>query len=137
MTVAVICLAGVSLGDSRSLARGGGGGSHGGGAWGGHGGGMNGFSMHGFAMGRHDRGEQDREDQHDRFGRGDDRHDRFDHRRDHRFAHWDDHNWHRDFGFGGGGHAGPHPEGTWRRGLAFGDSHRGQIIADGQWHLAK
>jgi hypothetical protein len=134
MIVAAIGLAGVLLCDSRSLARGGGG-SHGGGSWGGHGGGMNGFSMHGPAMGRHDHGERERPDQHNRFGRRDDRDDRFEHRRDHRPAHWDDHHWHRFHGFGDMGRDGPHPQGIWSRGSGFGDGRRGRTTADGQWQV--
>jgi hypothetical protein len=132
--VAVTCLAGMSLGDSRSLARGGGG-SHGGGTWGGHGGQMDGFSMHNSAMGRHDRGEQERLDQRHRHGLPDDRRDRFEHQHDHLFAHWGEHHWHRDHGFGEGGRDRRHPEGTWSRAAGFGDSRRGQTKADGEWHL--
>ncbi len=108
MVVAVICLAEALLAGSRSLARGGGG-FHGGGISAGHGGQMDGFSMHGPAMGRHPRGADER----DKYGHRDDRRDQFEHRHDHRYAHRDDHQWHRDYGFGDRGHDGPHPEGTW------------------------
>jgi hypothetical protein len=143
IAVAVVCLAGVLLGDSRSLAHGGGG-SHGGfnggfngggswgGTWGGRGGRMGGFSMHGSAWGHH--GEREHSDGHDRHGRRDDRRDRYEHWHDHRYGHWHDHHWHHDQGFGDRGNGGPHPEGTWSRGSGFGDSHRGQT-AGGQWHV--
>lgn len=130
MVVAVICLAEALLAGSRSLARGGGG-FHGGGISAGHGGQMDGFSMHGPAMGRHPRGADER----DKYGHRDDRRDQFEHRHDHRYAHRDDHQWHRDYGFGDRGHDGPHPEGTWSRASGFGDSYRGQTTANGQWHV--
>jgi hypothetical protein len=150
MVVAVICLAEALLAGFRSLARGGGG-FHGGGLSAGRGRQMDGFSMHGPAMGRHPRGADER----DKYGHRDDRRDRFEHRHDHRYAHPDDHQWHRDYGFGNRahdgphpegtwsrgsgfgdrGHDGPHPEGTWSRGSGFGDSYRGQTTANGQWHV--
>ena len=131
--IAAVCLAGVLAGDTHSLARGGGG-SHGGGMWGGHGGRIDGFSMHRSFMGFHDHGERGPGREHDMHSRHDDRRDRFEHRRDHRYAHWDDHSWHRGSGFGDMGHAGLHAEGTWSRGGGFGDDRRGLSAADGQWH---
>ncbi len=128
MVVAVICLAEALLAGSRSLARGGGG-FHGGGISAGHGGRMDGFSMHGPAMGRHPRGADER----DKYGHRDDRRDRFEHRHDHRYVHRDDHQRHRDDGFGDRGHDGPHPEGTWSRGPGFGDRGHDGPHPEGTW----
>jgi hypothetical protein len=134
MVIAVICLAEVLLGSSRSLARGGRG-FHGGGIWAGQRGQIDGFSMHEATMGHHNRGARERADERDKYGHRDDRRDQFEHRHDRRYAHWDEHQWHRDYGFGDRGHDGPNPEGTWSGGAGFGDSRRGQTTANGQWHV--